>query len=161
MWNWKGKGALALSGLLLLSGSLTVCAEEVTPAGYHVYDVKETEVSDTWYSSSRGAYLLAGLGKVAEGKTGYALCDGYTMAKFDCDRVYLRIYLDQSDNGEDMWHTLDYWTGIAEHASVATTESGQYKVARNKYYRVTGVHSVTQGEDTETTMTCTDALPIA
>lgn len=160
MGNWRCKGALALSGLLLVGSSLTVCAEEVTPAGYHVYDVQESEASDTWYGISRGSYLQAGLTKVAEGSKSHVLCDGYTMAHFDCDRVFLRIYLDQSDNGEDKWHTLDYWTDIAENASVATTESGPYKVALDKYYRVKGVHSVTQDGYTETTTTCTDALPI-
>ncbi len=160
MKSWRGNGALILSGLLLSCSSLTVCAEEVTPAGYHVYDVQESEASDTWYSISRGVYLMTGLSKVAEGKTGHAVCDGYTMAKFDCDRVYVRIYLDQSDDGETMWHTLDYWTDIAENASVATTESGQYKIDRGKYYRVKGVHSVTQDGYTETTTTCTDALHI-
>lgn len=160
MGNWRYRGALALSGLLLACSSLSVCAEEITPAGYHVYDVQESEVSDTWYGISRGRFLQAGLTKVAEGTTNHVVCDGYTMAHFDCDRVYLRIYLDQSDDGETMWHTLDYWTDIAENASVATTESGPYRITKNKYYRVTGVHSVTKGGDTETTGTCTDALHI-
>ncbi len=160
MGNWWSNGTLFLAGLLLSCSSLTVCAEEVTPAGYHVYDVQETEASDTWYSISRGVYLMSGLTKVAEDKTGYALCDGYTMAKFDCDRVYVRIYLDQSDDGETMWHTLDYWTDIAENASVATIESGPYQVTRDKYYRVKGAHSVTQDGYTEATTTCTDALHI-
>lgn len=158
MGNWKGRGALLLSGVLLLGSSLSVCAEEREPAGYHVYDVQESQVSDSWYTIERGAYLMAGIGKLTHGDTGYALCDGYTMAKMDCDRVYLRIYLDQSDDGETMWHTLDYWTGIVENGSVATTESGPYKVDRDKYYSVTGVHSVTEDGYTETTGTCTDAL---
>ena len=76
----------------------------------------------------------------------------------DCDRVYLLIYLDQSDNGEELWHTLDYWTAIVENGSVATTESGSYKVTRDKYYRVTGAHSATQDGFTESTMTCTNAI---
>ena len=160
MNTWRKKGLLALTGLLLSCNVLPVCAEEVTPAGYHVYDVKETEVSDTWYSIGRGVYLMSGIGKLAQGDSGYVLCDGYTMAKFDCDRVYLRIYLDESDNGEDGWHTLDYWTDVAENASVATTESGPYQITKDKYYRVKGAHSVTQDGYTEATTTCTDALPI-
>ena len=158
MGSWRRRGALAMSGLLLSCSSLTVCAEEVTPAGYHVYDVQETQASDTWYGVSRGMYLMTGISKLAEGDVGYALCDGYTLAKVDCDRVYLRIYLDQSDNGEELWHTLDYWTAIVENGSVATTESGSYKVTRDKYYRVTGVHSATQDGYTETTGTCTNAI---
>lgn len=158
MGSWRNRGALALSGLLLLGSSLTVCAEETTPAGYHVYDVQESEASDTWYAISRNDYLLAGLSKILQYDTGYAICDGYTLAQHDSDRVYLRIYLDQSDNGEELWHTLDYWTDIVENGSVATTESEPYKVDRDKYYRVKGAHSVTQDGYTETTTTCTNAL---
>lgn len=160
MGSWRRRGALVASGLLLSCSSLTVCAEEIAPAGYHVYDVQEDEVSDTWYGVGRGMYLMTGISKLLEGDKGYALCDGYTLAKMDCDRVYLRIYLDQSDNGEELWHTLDYWTAIVENGSVATTESGPYKVSRDKYYRVKGVHSATQDGFTETTTTCTNALYI-
>lgn len=148
----------ALTGMLLFGVKNTVQAEEVEPAGYHVYDVQDTEVSDTWYGIGRGNYLQAGISKLSHGKKGYALCDGYTMAHFDCDRVYLRIYLDESDNGTDGWGTLDYWTGIAYDGSVTTTESGPYKITEGKYYRVKGVHSVTQDGYTETNGTCTDAL---
>ncbi|MFG6330901.1 MAG: hypothetical protein K1W28_03570 [Lachnospiraceae bacterium] len=158
MWNWRCCGALVLSGLLLSGSALTVWAEEVTPPGYHIYDVQETEVSDAWYAISRSDYLLAGITKLTQGDKGYALCSGYTMAQFECDRVYLGIYLDQSDDGENGWHTIDYWTTEVENASVATTESGPYKITRDKYYSVTGVHSVTEDGFTETTMTCTDAL---
>ena len=158
MGTWRQAGAVALSSLLLSCNVLPVCAEEVTPAGYHVYDVQESEASDTWYSIGRGVYLMSWLSKLTQGDKGYALCDGYTMAKFDCDTVCLRIYLDQSDDGKTMWHTLDYWTDIAENASVATTESGPYRVARDKYYSVKGAHSVIQDGNAEATTTCTDAV---
>lgn len=158
MRSWRSRGALALSGLLFLCSGLTVCAEETMPAGYHVYDVQEAEASDSWYAAGRSVHLLAGLSKIVQYDVGYAICDGYTLAQHDSDRVYLRIYLDQSDNGEDGWHTLDYWTDIVENGSVATTESDPYKVDRDKYYSVSGVHSVTQDGYTETTTTCTNAL---
>lgn len=158
MGNWRSRGAFVFTGVLFFGCSLAACAEEMTPAGYHVYDVQESEASDAWYAISRSDYLLAGISKITQGDTGYALCDGYTLAQHDSDRVYLRIYLDQSDNGEEMWHTLDYWTDIVENDSMATTESGSYQIERDKYYRVTGVHSVTQDGYTETTTTCTNAL---
>lgn len=157
--NWKRKSALALSGVLLLGGSLTVSAEEVTPAGYHVYDVQEEEASDTWYGIERGAYLRAGVAKITHGDTGYALGSGTTFAHYSCDRVYVRIYLDESeDASNDSWGTLDYWTGISYDNSTATTQSGPYKITSGNYYRITGAHSVTQDDYTEATTTCTDAL---
>ena len=151
--------SLCLSGTLLLCTGFPTYAEEVTPAGYHVYDVQEDEVSDTWYGIGRGDYLRAGVSKLLQGdEDGYAVCSGNTLAHRACDRLYVRIYLDQSDNGTDDWGTIDYWTGEAFDASIVAASSGQYRVDRDKYYSVTGVHSVTQGDKIETTDTCTDAL---
>ena len=154
----KAGCVFALTGLLFFGIKNTAYAEEVTTAGYHVYDVQDTKVSDTWYGIGRGNYLQAGISELTHGKKGYALCDGYTLAHFDCDRVYLRIYLDESDNGTDGWGTVDYWTGIAYNDAVATMECDPYKITSGKYYRAKGVHSVTQDGYTETTGTCTDAL---
>ncbi len=155
---WKKMCALALAGVLLLGSNIPVCAEEVEPAGYHVYDVQNGEVSDTWYGIARGDYLRSGIAKLTHGNTGYAICSGTTFAHRSFDRVYVRIYLDKSDTGTGNWGTVDYWTGEAKNNSVATTQSGSYKITRDKYYSVKGVHSVTQGGKTETTGTCTNAL---
>lgn len=155
------KLALTLASIsaLYFCAGISVFAEEVHPAGYHVYDVQEEEASDTWYGIARGTYLRAGIAKVKQGSSsGYAVSSGSTLAHFDCDHIYVRVYLDQSDNGTDGWGTLDYWTGTADNNSVATVESGQYKTTKAKYYRTTGAHSVFQGDDVETTMTCTDAI---
>ena len=71
----------------------------------------------------------------------------------------MRIYLDKSDSGKSgTWGTVNYWTGTATNASLATVSSGSYKVTKNKYYRVTGAHSVTEGSTTEATDTCTNSL---
>jgi hypothetical protein len=160
--RWKACSTLLLAGALTVGSILPVYAEEsVEPAGYHVYDVQEDEASDSWYGIARGAYLQAGVSKLTQEKTGYALCSGHTLAQVDCDRVYVRIYLDQSDDGSlgtGSWGTIDYWTGEAFDCSMVNAKSGSYKVTRNKYYRTTGVHSATKDGYTETTTTCTDAL---
>lgn len=155
---WKTKCALALTGILLFGSSIAVCAEEVEPAGYHVYDVQDEEVSDTWYGIARGDYLRAGVSKLTHGNVGYAVCSGTTFAHRSSDRVYVRIYLDKSDTGTGGWGTLNYWTKITNNNSSATVEGGPYKITRDKFYSVKGVHSVTQGGKTETTSTCTNAL---
>lgn len=160
MGIWRRTGTLAVAGMLLCGSSLTVMAEEVEPAGYHVYDVQEGEVTDTWYGIARGAYLRSGISKLKEdASAGHVACSGHTVAQMNCDRVYVRIYLDQSDTAASgTWGTIDYWTGEAFDTALVSASSGVYKVDRNQYYRVTGIHSVTEGETTETTMTCTDAL---
>jgi hypothetical protein len=158
MRRWKAKSVFALVGLMLLGSSLTVCAEEVEPAGYHVYETQEDEVSDTWYGTSRGDYFQAAVTKLTHGNTGYAVCSGTTFAHRDCEELYVRIYLDQSDNGTSSWSTINYWTGRAYNDSVARVSSGSYKITRNKYYSVKGAHSVFEDDKVESTATCTDAL---
>lgn len=162
--RWKAGSAFVLMGILFLGSSLAVCAEETEPAGYHVYETAEDEATDTWYSIARGAYLKAGIAKLKEGDSHeYAICGGHTLAHMDCGRVYVRIYLDESDNGLDHWETLDYWTGEAFDDSMVSVSSGPYKITLGKYYSAQGVHSATKDWDdrehtTETTTTCTDAL---
>lgn len=153
---WKVKSALVLTGILLLGSSFVVCAEE--KAGYHVYEVQENEATDTWYGIARGDYLQTGIGKLTEASTGVALCTGTTLARMDCDRVYVGIFLDQSDNGLNDWGTIAYWTNEAFGVSKVSVNSGNYKVARDKYYRVKGGHSAEKSGKVEETTTCTDAL---
>lgn len=158
---WNKIGAPIFAGTILMGSSLCVFAEEVTPAGYHVYDVQEDEATDTWYGVSRGAYLHSGISKLKEGDSaGYVVCSGHTFAQMDCDRVFVRIYLDRSATGAGNWGNVNYWTGEAFNASYASASSGSYKVDKDQYYSVQGAHSVTEGDLTETTTTCTDALCI-
>ena len=160
MKNWKRAGTCVVAGMLLCGSSLTVMAEEVEPAGYHVYDVQEAEVSDTWYGIARGDYLHSGISKLREDESvGHVVCSGHTFAHRDCDRVYVRIYLDKSNTAASgTWGNVNYWTAEVFEDSLASASSGVYKVTRDKYYRVQGAHSVTEGDLTEATNTCTDAL---
>lgn len=150
------KSVLALVGILLLGNNLTVSAEEV--AGYHVYDVQKDEATDTWYGIARGDYLQTGIAKLTEASKGVALCTGTTLARMDCDRVYVAIYLDQSDDGVNDWGTIAYWKNEAFGVSKVSVNSGNYKVDRDQYYRVKGIHSAEKSSKVEETTTCTNAL---
>lgn len=160
---WRKIGTFMVAGILLCQSALRVSAdeadaEEVTPAGYHVYDVQEDQSIDHWYGIARGDILQSGLSKLLKDGTGYVICSGNTMAHRDCDRVYVRIYLDQSDTGTDGWGTIDYWTGIDYDNSFVTVCSDSYPITRDKYYSVKGAHSAMDGEIAEATTTCTNAL---
>ena len=157
----KSAGTLLLMGTLMMGTGFAACAEEevVEPAGYHVYDTTDDSSTDTWYGIARGTYLKAGTSTITKEDSTHASGTGKTLAHSKCDRVYVRIYLDQSDTGKSgSWGTLDYWTGTATNATVATVSSGSYKVTKNKYYRVTGAHSATKGTTTESTTSCTNSL---
>lgn len=158
--GWKKRGAVILAGILLLGSSLPVCAEETEPAGYHVYEVQEDEASDTWYGIARGDYLQSGNSSITKKDSTHAAASGSTFAHRDCDRVYVRIYLDKSSTGTGGWGNVNYWTATTKGGSTASVSSGSYKITRGRYYRAQGAHSVTQGGKTEATNTCTDALYI-
>lgn len=156
----RSAGTLLLMGTLMMGTGFAACAEEVVePAGYHVYEENEDNVSDTWYGIARGTYLKSGTCSLTKKDSTHALCSGSTDAHIRADRVYVRVYLDQSSTGKSgSWGTIDYWTGTATNASVATASSGSYKVTANKYYRATGAHSVTEGTTTESTDTTSNSL---
>ena len=156
----RSAGTLLLMGTLMMGTGFAACAEEVVePAGYHVYEETEDSVSDTWYGIARGTYLKSGTSSLGKKDSTHALCSGNTAAHSKCDRVYVRIYLDQSATGKSgTWSTLNYWTGTESNATYATVSSGSYAVTKNKYYRVTGAHSATKGTTTESTGSTTSAL---
>ena len=156
----RSAGTLLLMGTLMMGTGFAACAEEVVePAGYHVYENTDDSATDTWYGIARGTYLKAGVSSITKKDSTHALCTGSTTAHSKCDRVYVRIYLDQSATEKSgSWGTIDYWTGTAANATVAKASSGSYKVTKNQYYRVTGAHSATKGTTTEATDSCTDAI---
>lgn len=156
----RSAGTLLLMGTLMMGTGFAACAEEVVePAGYHVYEETEDSATDTWYGIARGTYLKSGASTITKQDSTHALGTGKTLAHVNCDRVYVRIYLDQSDTGKSgSWGTIDYWTGTAANTATATVSSGSYKVTKNKYYRVTGAHSATKGSTTESTNSTTSAL---
>lgn len=156
----RSAGTLLLMGTLMMGTGFAACAEEIVePAGYHVYENTDDYASDTWYGIARGTYLKAGVSSITKKDSTHVLCGGSTTAHSKCDRVYVRIYLDQSATATSgSWGTIDYWTGTAKNATVATASSGSYKVTKNQYYRVTGAHSATKGTTTEATDSTTSAL---
>lgn len=156
----RSAGTLLLMGTLMMGTGFAACAEEVVePAGYHVYEETEDSATDTWYGIARGTYLKSGTSSITEKDSTHALCTGNTTAHSKCDRVYVRVYLDQSATGKSgSWGTVDYWTGTENNATFATVSSGSYKVTKNQYYRATGSHSVTKGTTTESTDSTTSAL---
>lgn len=156
---YKKVAITAIMCVTFFASGLSVSAEDIEPAGFHVYDVQEDQASDNWYGISRGTYLRAAVAKIVKGSAAkYASCSGTTFAHQDCDRVFVRIYLDQSDNGTDGWWTVNYWTGENHNSSMAHVSVADYEITRDKYYSVKGSHSVTESGTTEVTTTCTNAL---
>lgn len=159
MHYWKRNSALILAGVLLLGSCLSVSAEETNPAGYHVYEVEEDYASDTWYGIARGDHLSTVNCKITKVDSTHVRVSGSTYAHHTCDDVRVRVYLDKSSDAKN-WNTLDYWTGITTNGTSASVQSEDYKVSTGYYYCARGSHSVTKGDDTETTYTGTNALKL-
>ena len=160
----KRTALLAVAGILTLGSSFPVLAADediIEPAGYHVYDSTEDSETDTWYGIARGTYLKSGESSITKVDSTHVISSGKTLRHVKADKVYVRVYLDKSDTGKSgTWGTVNYWTGTATNASVASVSSGSYKVTKNKYYRTTGAHSVTESGVTEATDTTTNSLLI-
>lgn len=155
----RSAGTLLLMGTLMMGTGFAACAEEA--AGYHVYETTEDSATDTWYGVARGTYLKSGVTSITKKDSTHVAAAGSTEAHIRADKVYVRVYLDQSATAASgSWTTIDYWTGTATEASVATASSGSYKVSAGKYYRATGAHSVTEGKKTESTDSGTDAIKL-
>ena len=94
---YKKVAITAIMCVTFFASGLSVSAEDIEPAGFHVYDVQEDQASDNWYGISRGTYLRAAVAKIVKGSAAkYASCSGTTFAHQDCDRVFVRIYLEIS-----------------------------------------------------------------
>lgn len=159
MYHWRKNSALILAGALLLGSCLSVSAEETNPAGYHVYEVEEDSASDTWYGIARGDHLSTAKSTISKVDGTHVRVSGSTYAHHTCDDVRVRVYLDRSSDASS-WGNVDYWSAVKTNAATASVQSGDYKVSAGYYYRAQGAHSVTKGDDTESTGTCSNALKL-
>lgn len=144
-----------LSCAMCFSAAVPVHAEEI--AGYHEKSVTEEEAEDTWYSVGRGTYLAFGTAKVMRDGKAKVTISGSTNAHSICEGLRLALYLDESADNKSYGTIGVYHFSGKNDVSVSGGEK-QIRVTSGYYYSVRGTHSVTQGETTETTDTCTDAI---
>lgn len=140
------------------SQSLTGQAEEIAVPGYHVYTVTEDESIDTWYGIARGTYLEGGIVGLKRAGTGKVNVSGTTNARSTCDEVKVAIYLDESVNGSTGFGTIGSYYFSEKNAKSCYGSKSNISVTSGWWYSVRGVHSVTEGSETETTETQTTAL---
>lgn len=133
-------------------------AEEITPAGYHVYTTTENEVIDTWYGISKGNYLVNGTVGLVDAGKGKVNASGTTNARFACDKVKVGVYLDESTNGGSSFGTIGVYHYQEENASYCHGSKANISVTSGRWYMVRGVHSVIEGSTVETTNTQTYAM---
>ena len=148
-----------LLSLVLFVGCFgnAVFAQETTyPKATHVYTTTEDYASDEWSVDQRGAYLGSGTCSITRAGGNYINISGDTTATRTCDEVILTLYVERSTSYATGYGNYKTYHYTAENVYQLAKEISNIKVDKGYYYRVKGVHSVTEGSVTETTNSVTD-----
>lgn len=147
--------------VILLTGcfSANVWAEEtVYPKVTHSYITTEDFASDEWSTAQRGAYLLDGTSAISRPDNTHINISGNTNATQTCDKVRLILYVERSTSYATGYGTYKSYSYSADNDYQLGKEISGIKVDRGYYYRVKGVHSVTENGITETTNSVTNPI---
>ena len=156
----KNKIWPVISGLMavvLCLGLIAAPVQAEAIAGYHEKVATEEEAVDTWYAVGRGTYLGYGSAKIKRAGTAKVTISGSTNANCICDELRLSLYLDESSDNDD-YETIGIYHYSDTNDVGVSGGQADIRVTSGYYYSVRGVHTVTEGNVTETTDTCTDAL---
>ena len=132
--------------------------ETVYPKVAHSYTTTEDFASDEWSTAQRGAYLLSGRSAISRPDNTHINISGNTNATQTCDKVRLILYVEQSESYATGYYTYKTYSYSADNVYQLGKEISNIKVDRGYYYRVTGVHSVTENGITETTNSVTNPI---
>lgn len=139
--------------------SSNVSAAETTyPKVSHVYTVEDDYAADDWSTDQRGAYLASGRSSITRTSNSLISISGNTKANQACDKVRLTLYVERSTSYSTGYSTYKYYSYSADNVYQLTKEIANIPVERGYYYRVKGVHSVTEGSTIETTNSVTDPI---
>ena len=132
--------------------------ETVYPKVIHSYTATEDFASDEWTVAQRGAYLLDGTSAISRPDSTHINISGCTNATRTCDKILLTLYVERSTSYATGYGTYRTYAYSAENVYHLTKAISDIKVDRGYYYRVKGVHSVTENGITETTNSVTNPI---
>lgn len=132
--------------------------ETVYPKVIHSYTTTEDFASDEWSTAQRGAYLLNGRSSISRPDSTHINISGNTNATQTCDKVRLILYVERSTSYATGYGTYKSYSYSADNDYQLGKEISNIKVDRGYYYRVKGVHSVTENGITETTNSVTNPI---
>ena len=147
--------------MMLLVGCFNIpafAAETTYPKVTHVLSSSEDFASDDWSADQRGAYLGSGRSSITRTDNTHISISGNTIATQTCDKVRLTLYVERSTSYATGYGTYKTYAYSADNVYKLTKEISNIEVDRGYYYRVKGVHSVTEGGVTETTDSVTDPI---
>ena len=147
--------------VMLLAGCFTVNAhaeETIYPKVSHNYVTTDDFASDEWSVDQRGTYLLNGRSSISRPDSTHINISGNTNATQTCDKVRLILYVERSTSYATGYGPYKSYSYSADNAYQLGKEIANIKVDRGYYYRVKGVHSVTENGVTETTNSVTNPI---
>ena len=100
----------------------------------------------------------SGVSSIARADSTHINISGSTNAMQTCDKVRLTLYVEQSESYATGYSTYKTYSYSADDVYALVKEISNISVERGYYYRVTGVHSVTEGSVTETTNSVTNPI---
>lgn len=161
--NMKKRIQLFLAPIMLLvclmAGTIFVSAEtsDITVDGSKL--TNELSAEDIVYSRLRGTYFANGAGRITV--TGYrqVMLTGDTVARQNVDSVKVTLHLQRLEGGS--WVTIASYGPTVKHNTYYVTASRTYSVAGGYYYRMTGSHTVIEGDKFESAASATDGVWIA
>ena len=149
------------SAVMLLAGCFTVNAhaeETIYPKVSHNYVTTDDFASDEWSVDQRGTYLLNGRSSISRPDSTHINISGNTIATQTCDKVRLTLYVERSTSYATGYSTYKSYSYSADNVYQLSKAISNIPVDRGYYYRVKGVHSVTENGVTETTDSVTDPI---
>lgn len=151
---------LILSMVLFVGcfGNAVFAQETTYPKATHVYTATEDYASDEWSVDQRGTYLGNGMSSITREDSTHINIAGSTTATRTCDKVKLILYVERSTSYATGYGTYKTYTYNAENVYQLAKEISNIKIDKGYYYRVKGVHSVTEGSVTETTDSVTNPI---
>ena len=147
--------------VMLLAGCFSVNAwaeETIYPKVTHSYMITEDFSSDDWSVDQRGAYLGNGRSSISRPDSTHINISGNTNATQTCDKVRLTLFVERSKSYATGYGTYKSYSYSVDNDYQLGKEISGIKVDRGYYYRVKGVHSVTENGITETTNSVTNPI---
>lgn len=116
----------------------------------------ELQAEGIAYPKLRGTYLNNGVGRITVTGSRTVMITGDTIARKSVDAVKVTLHLQRLQGSE--WVTIASYGPTVKYNTYHITVSRTYSVAGGYYYRMTGSHTVIEGDAFESAVSSTDGV---
>lgn len=123
----------------------------------HYSELLPSEIESSYATNqvgARGEHIAFASVSITNMSNGSMQIVASTTANTYCDRIRMRVYLDEYNASKDAWENVKSFTYDVDSEDVGgelyiLSEEENVKVQNGYYYRVRGVHTVYQNGETE------------